>query len=135
IMDDPKKFKDLVSADELDKLWRQKTSTDHHWLLGWVAHDDFAKDNKDLLQKTHNAMKETIDWFNKNSEEALEIVAKKTKESIPVLRETIKAKRVRFLQATAESQEKAMMELFKLGVDVGMIAKLPDGNFFYRGLR
>ena len=135
IMDDPKKFKDLVSADELEKLWRQKTSTDYHWLLGWVAHEDFAKDNKDLLQKTHNAMKETIDWFNKNSEEALEIVAKKTKESIPVLRETIKAKRVRFLQETAESQEKAMMELFKLGVDVGMIAKLPDDNFFYRGLR
>ena len=78
---------------------------------------------------------ETIDWFNKNSEEALDIVAKKTKESIPVLRETLKAKRVRFLQLTAESQEKAMMELFKQGVDIGMIAKLPDANFFYRGLR
>jgi ABC-type nitrate/sulfonate/bicarbonate transport system substrate-binding protein len=135
IMDEPKKFKDLISADDLDSLWRQKTGTDYHWLLGWVAHDDFAKDNKELLQKTHNAMKETIDWFNKNSEEALQIVAAKTKESIPVLRETLKAKRVRFLQLTAESQEKPMLELFKLGVDIGMIAKLPDGNFLYRGLR
>jgi hypothetical protein len=27
------------------------------------------------------------------------------------------------------------MELFKLGVEGGMIAKLPDGNFFYRGLK
>lgn len=135
VMDEPKKFKDLVSADDLDNLWRQRTGTEYHWLLGWVAHDDFARDNKELLQKTHNAMKETIDWFNKNSEEALDIVAKKTKESIPVLRETLKAKRVRFLQLTAESQEKAMMELFKQGVDIGMIAKLPDANFFYRGLR
>ena len=135
IMDEPKKFKDLISADDLDSLWRQKTGTDYHWLLGWVAHDDFAKDNKELLQRTHNAMKETIDWFNKNSEEALQIVAAKTKESIPVLRETLKAKRVRFLQLTAESQEKPMLELFKLGVDIGMIAKLPDGNFLYRGLR
>jgi ABC-type nitrate/sulfonate/bicarbonate transport system substrate-binding protein len=135
VMDEPKKFKDLVSADELDNLWRQKTGTEYHWLLGWVAQDDFAKENKELLQKTHNAMKETIDWFNKNSEEALEIVAKKTKESVPVLRETIKAKRVRFMQLTAESQEKALVELFKQGADIGMIAKVPDANFFYRGLR
>ena len=135
VMDEPKKFKDLVSADELDNLWRQKTGTEYHWLLGWVAQDDFAKDNKELLQKTHNAMKETIDWFNKNSDEALEIVAKKTKESVPILRETIKAKRVRFMQLTAESQEKALVELFKQGADIGMIAKVPDANFFYRGLR
>ncbi len=135
VMDDPKKFKDLISADELDKMWKEKTGTDYHWLLGWVAQDDFARDNKELLQKTHNAMKETIDWFNKNSEEALQIVAAKTKESVPVLRETLRAKRVRFMQLTAESQEKAMMELFKQGVDIGMIAKLPDANFFYRGLR
>jgi ABC-type nitrate/sulfonate/bicarbonate transport system substrate-binding protein len=135
VMEEPKKFKDLVSADELDNLWRQKTGTEFHWLLGWVAQDDFARDNKELLQRTHNAMKETIDWFNKNSEEALDIVAKKTKEQVPVLRETIKAKRVRFMQLTAESQEKALVELFKQGADIGMIAKLPDANFFYRGLR
>jgi ABC-type nitrate/sulfonate/bicarbonate transport system substrate-binding protein len=135
VMDDPKKFKDLVSADELDALWRQKTGTDYHWLLGWVAHDDFAKENRELLQKTHNAMKETIEWFYKNSDEALEIVAKKSKESVPVLRETIKAKRVRFMQLTAESQEKALIELFKQGADIGMIAKLPDATFFYRGLK
>jgi ABC-type nitrate/sulfonate/bicarbonate transport system substrate-binding protein len=135
VMDDPKKFKDLLSADELDALWKQKTGTDHHWLLGWAAHEDFARDNRELLQRTHNAMKETIDWVSKNQEEALEIVAKKTKESVPVLRETMKAKRVRFQQLTAESQEKALMELFKLGVESGMIAKLPDVNFFYRGLK
>jgi ABC-type nitrate/sulfonate/bicarbonate transport system substrate-binding protein len=135
VMDDPKKFKDLISADELDAMWKQKTGTDHHWLLGWAAHEDFAKDNRELLQRTHNAMKETIDWVSKNQDEALDIVAKKTKESVPVLRETLKAKRVRFQQLTAESQEKALMELFKLGVDGGMIAKLPDGNFFYRGLK
>jgi|RhiMetdeSRZDD1v2_1073273.scaffolds.fasta_scaffold568514_2 NitT/TauT family transport system substrate-binding protein len=135
VMDDPKKFKDLISADELDAMWKQKTGTDHHWLLGWAAHEDFAKDNRELLQRTHNAMKETIDWVSKNQDEALDIVAKKTKESVPVLRDTLKAKRVRFQQLTAESQEKALMELFKLGVDGGMIAKLPDGNFFYRGLK
>lgn len=135
VMDDPKKFKDLVSADQLDALWRQKTGTDYHWLLGWVAQDDFAKNNKELLQKTHNAMKETIDWFGKNTDESLEIVAKKTKVPVPVLRETIKAKRVRFMQLSAESQEKALMELFKQGVDIGMVAKLPDANFFYRGLK
>ena len=134
-MDDPKKFKDLISADELDTMWKQKTGTDYHWLLGWAAHEEFARDNRELLQRTHNAMKETIDWVSKNQEEALEIVAKKTKESVPVLRETIKAKRVRFQQLTAESQEKALMALFKLGVESGMIAKLPDGNFFYRGLK
>jgi ABC-type nitrate/sulfonate/bicarbonate transport system substrate-binding protein len=135
VMDDAKKFKDLVSADELDAMWKQKTGTDFHWLLGWAAHDDFAKENRELLQRTHNAMKETIEWFGKNQEEALEIVAKKTKESVPVLRETIKAKRVRFQQLTAESQEKSLTELFKLGVDSGMIAKMPDANFFYRGLK
>lgn len=135
VMDDPKKFKDLISADELDAMWKQKTGTEHHWLLGWAAHEEFARDNRELLQRTHNAMKETIDWVSKNQEEALEIVAKKTKESVPVLRETIKAKRVRFQQLTAESQEKALMALFKLGVESGMIAKLPDGNFFYRGLK
>jgi ABC-type nitrate/sulfonate/bicarbonate transport system substrate-binding protein len=135
VMDDAKKFKDLVSADELDAMWKQKTGTDFHWLLGWAAHDDFAKENRELLQRTHNAMKETIEWFGKNQEEALEIVAKKTKESVPVLRETIKAKRVRFQQLTAESQEKSLTELFKLGVESGMIAKMPDANFFYRGLK
>ena len=135
VMDDAKKFKDLVSADELDAMWKQKTGTDFHWLLGWAAQDDFAKENRELLQRAHNAMKETIEWFGKNQEEALEIVAKKTKESVPVLRETIKAKRVRFQQLTAESQEKSLTELFKLGAESGMIAKMPDANFFYRGLK
>jgi ABC-type nitrate/sulfonate/bicarbonate transport system substrate-binding protein len=135
VLDEPKKFKDLISADELDAMWKQKTGTEHHWLLGWAVHEEFARDNRELLQRTHNSMKETIDWVSKNQEEALEIVAKKTKESVPVLRETIKAKRVRFQQLTAESQEKALMALFKLGVESGMIAKLPDGNFFYRGLK
>lgn len=135
VLDEPKKFKDLISAGDLDALWKQKTGTEHHWLLGWAVHEEFARDNRELLQRTHNAMKETIDWVSKNQEEALEIVAKKTKESVPVLRETIKAKRVRFQQLTAESQEKALMALFKLGVESGMIAKLPDENFFYRGLK
>jgi hypothetical protein len=39
------------------------------------------------------------------------------------------------MQLTAESQEKALTELFKQGVDIGMIAKLPNANFFYRGLK
>ncbi len=135
VMENPKKFKELVSADDLDALWRKKTGTDHHWLLGWVAQDDFAKAHPELLQRVHNAMKETIDWFDKNSDEALEFVTKKTKVTVPVLRETIKAKRVRFMQLSAESQEKAINALFKEGADSGMIAKVPDASFFYRGLK
>lgn len=77
VLDEPKKFKDLISADDLDALWKQKTGTEHHWLLGWAVHEEFARDNRELLQRTHNAMKETIDWVSKNQEEALEIVAKK----------------------------------------------------------
>jgi hypothetical protein len=80
-------------------------------------------------------MKETVDWFYGNTEEAVNIVAKKTKDPIPILKETIKAGRVKFLQTTAESQEKAMMELLKISVQLGYVTKLPDANFFYRGLR
>lgn len=135
VMEDPKKFKDMISADALEKLWKQKTGTDYHWLLGWAVHEDFARDNPEALQRLHNAMKETIEWFNGNTEEAIKIVAKKTKDPIPILRETVKAGRVKFLQTTAESQEKAMMELFTIATQLGYVTKLPDANFFYRGLR
>jgi ABC-type nitrate/sulfonate/bicarbonate transport system substrate-binding protein len=135
VTEDPKKFKDLVSTDELEKLWKQKTRTDYHWLLGWAVHDDFAKNDPDLLQQIQNAMRESVDWFNSNTDEAVKLVAAKTKDPIPILKETIKAGRVKFLQTAAESQEKAMMELLKLSVQPGYVTKLPDANFFHRGLR
>jgi len=135
VMDEPKKFKDLVSNDELGKLWKEKTGTEYHWLLGWAVNDDFARNSPDLLQRVHNAMRETVEWFNANTDEAVKIVAKKTKDPIPVLQETVKARRVEFLQTTAASQEKAMMELLKISVQLGYVTKLPDAGFFQRGLK
>jgi len=135
VMDEPKKFKDLVSNDELEKLWKAKTGTEYHWLLGWAVNDDFARNSPDLLQRVHNAMRETVEWFNANTDEAVKIVAKKTKDPIPVLQETVKARRVEFLQTTAASQEKAMMELLKISVQLGYVTKLPDAGFFQRGLK
>ncbi len=135
VIEDPKKFKDLISNEELEKLWKQKTKTEHHWLLGWAVNDDFAGKNAGLLQRVHSAMKETVDWFNANSDEALKLVAQKTKDPFPVLKETVRAGRVIFLQTSAESQEKDIMELLKISVQLGYVTKLPDGGFFYRGLR
>jgi len=135
VTEDPKKFKDLVSTEDLEKMWKQKTGTDYHWLLGWAVSDDFGRNNPALLQRVHSAMKETVEWFNGNTDEALMLVAKKTKDPVSILQETVKAGRVKFLQTTAESQEKALMELFKLSVPLGYVTKLPDAGFFYRGLR
>lgn len=135
VTDDPKKFKDLASTDELERLWKQKTGTEHHWLLGWSVRDDFASNNPALLQRVHSAMKETVEWFNANTDEAVQVVSKKTKDPVPVLKETVKAGRVKFLQTTAESQEKAIMELLKISAQLGYVTKLPDAGFFQRGLR
>jgi ABC-type nitrate/sulfonate/bicarbonate transport system substrate-binding protein len=135
VTENPKKFKDLISNEDLEKLWKQKTATEHHWLLGWAVSDDFARSNPALLQRVHSAMKETVDWFNANTDEAIKLVSKKTKDPVPILKETVGAGRVKFLQTTAESQEKAIMELFKLSVPLGYVTKLPDAGFFYRGLR
>ena len=135
VTENPKKFKDLISNEELEKLWKQKTATEHHWLLGWAVSDDFARSNPALLQRVHSAMKETVEWFNANTDEAIKLVSKKTKDPLPILKETVSAGRVKFLQTTAESQEKALMELFKLSVPLGYVTKLPDAGFFYRGLR
>ena len=135
VTEDPKKFKDLVSTEDLEKMWKQKTGTDYHWLLGWAVSDDFGRNNPALLQRVHSAMRETVEWFNGNTDEALMLVAKKTKDPVSILQETVKAGRVKFLQTTAESQEKALMELFKLSVPLGYVTKLPDAGFFYRGLR
>jgi ABC-type nitrate/sulfonate/bicarbonate transport system substrate-binding protein len=80
-------------------------------------------------------MKETVDWFNANTDEAVKIVSKKTKDPIPVLTETVAAGRVKFLQTSAESQEKDIMAMLKIAVQLGYVSKLPDSGFFYRGLR
>ncbi|MBI2087947.1 MAG: ABC transporter substrate-binding protein [Deltaproteobacteria bacterium] len=135
VMADPKKFKDIVSVDELEKLWRQKTGTEHHWLLGSAVQDDFARSNAALLQRVYSAMKEAVDWFNEHTDEALKLVSEKTKNPVPVLSETVKAGRVKFLTTTAESQEKAIMELLKISAHLGFVTKLPDAGFYYRGLR
>ncbi len=135
ITENPKKFKDLISNDELEKLWKQKTGTEHHWLLGWAVSDEFARNNPAVLQRVHNAMKETVDWFNANTDEAVKLVSEKTKDPVSILKDTISAGRVKFLQTSAESQEKAIMELFKLSLPLGYVTKLPDAGFFYRGLR
>lgn len=135
VAENPKKFKDLVPNEELERLWRQKTGTEHHWLLGSAVQDDFAKNNPEILQRVYSAMKETVEWFNGNTDEALALVAKKTKDPIPILKDTVKAGRVKFLTTTAESQEKAIMELLKISVQFGYVTKLPDASFFYRGLR
>ncbi len=135
LMEHPKKFRDLVSNDELEKLWKEKTGTEYDWLLGWAVNADYAAKNAALLQHVHNAMKETVDWFNAHTDEAIKIVSKKTKDSIPVLEETVKAGRVKFLQTSAESQEKSIMALLKVSSQFGYVSKLPDSGFFYRGLR
>jgi len=135
VTEDPKKFKDLISNDELEKMWKQKTGTDYHWLLGWAVSEDFGRNNPALLQRVHSAMRETVEWFNGNTDEALKLVAKKTKDPVSILQETVKAGRVKFLQTTAESQEKDIMELLKISVKLGYVTKLPDAGFFYRGLR
>jgi ABC-type nitrate/sulfonate/bicarbonate transport system substrate-binding protein len=135
VMEEPKKFKDLISNAELEKIWKQKTGTDYHWLLGWAVQDDFGQDNRETLQHIHNGMKETIEWFNANTDEALQIVAKKTKDSVPILQETIRAGRVKFLEKTAASEEKSMIELLKPATELGYVSKLPDANFFYRGVK
>lgn len=135
VAEEPKKFKDLISNDELERLWKQKTGTEYHWLLGWAVNDDFARNNSDLLQRVYKAMKETVEWFNANTDEALTIVAKKTKDPLPILTDTVKAGRVKFLQTTAESQEKSMMELLNISVQLGYVTKLPDSGFFQRGLK
>jgi NitT/TauT family transport system substrate-binding protein len=135
LMENPKKFRDLVSTDELEKLWKEKTGTEYDWLLGWSVNADYAAKNAALLQRVHNAMKETVNWFNANTDEAIKIVSKKTKDSIPVLEETVKAGRVKFLQTSAESQEKDIMALLKISAQFGYVSKIPDSGFFYRGLR
>jgi len=135
VMEDPKKFKDLVSNDELEKLWKEKTGTEHHWLLGWSVNADYAAKNGPVLQRVHSAMKETVDWFNANVDEAVKIVSNKTTDSVPVLKETVTAGRVKFLQTSAESQEKDIMAMLKIAAQLGYVSKLPDGGFFYRGLR
>jgi NitT/TauT family transport system substrate-binding protein len=135
LMENPKKFRDLVSTDELEKLWKEKTGTEYDWLLGWSVNADYAAKNGTILQHVHNAMTETVDWFNANTDEALKIVSKKTKDSVPVLEETVKAGRVKFLQKSAASQEKAIMALFKVSSQFGYVKRVPDSGFFYRGLR
>ena len=135
VIEDPKKFKDLISNEDLEKLWKEKTGTEHHWLLGWAVNDDYAAKNASLLQRVHSAMKETVDWFNANTDEAVKLVSKKTKDTVPVLTETVKAGRVIFLQTSAESQEKSIMALLKVSAQLGYVSKLPDSAFFYRGLK
>jgi ABC-type nitrate/sulfonate/bicarbonate transport system substrate-binding protein len=135
VMEDSKKFRDLVSVDELEALWRQRTGTEHHWLLGWAAQQEFARANQGVLQRLHNAMHEATQWFAKNPDESVKWVEKKTKVPRHVLLETIKAGRVKFDQRTVAQEEKSLQALFEISVDLGFVTKLPDAGFYYRGLR
>jgi NitT/TauT family transport system substrate-binding protein len=105
-----------------------------------AAHEDFAKQNPDLLRKMFSIWTEAANWANANMTEAIELLARPVPDGgaglpKPVLEaQLVTNKTLRWEIAKASDLKPDLFKEFQAYVDTGTLAKLPDDGIIWTGL-
>lgn len=104
--------------------------------LGLAAHESWIKENPALVQKVYDAFKDAEDWLWAHPSEGARIIAEKNKLPLKAIQDLLKNNdRLGLHVIAAEKIEKEIFDIFRAGMEIGYIKKMPDEGIIYRGLK
>ena len=117
----------------LDKSWKAFAGGSQIPYLGVAAHSDWIEANQAVIPKLYAAYKAAGEFIAKNPEEAAKIIApKSTAADQAALVSLIKANdRLGMNVAGAHEQAKQIEAVYKAGMDVGYLKKMPSNDTIY----
>lgn len=118
---------------QLDKTWKNFAGNTQIPYLGVAAHTDWIEQHQALIPKLYTTYKEAGEFIVKHPEEAVKIIApKSTADEQAALVSLIKSNtRLGMDVAGAHSLQKQIDAVYKAGVNVGYLAKMPSNNTVY----
>lgn len=124
----------LYPIEYVDK-WRSYGNPPLRGYLGVAAHEDWIAGNRKTIQKIYNAFKDLGAWLPSHHDEAAAIISKATGIAKPALLNAIKAKRYSLQVVPSDAIKANIKAVFKAGIEIGYMKKMPDDGFFYSGLK
>jgi NitT/TauT family transport system substrate-binding protein len=117
----------------LDKTWKAFAGGTSIPYLGIAAHTDWIEANQALIPKLYAAYKAAGEFIAKNPDEAAKIINPKgAPDSNAALISLIKANdRLGMNVASAASIKKQIEGVYKAGIDVGYLKKMPSADTIY----
>jgi len=117
----------------LDKTWKGFAGGSQIPYLGVAAHSDWIEANQAVIPKLYAAYKAAGEFIAKNPEEAAALIApKSTPADRAALVSLIKANdRLGMNVVGAHEQAKQIEAVYKAGIDVGYLKKMPSDNTIY----
>ena len=125
---------DIRALDlQLDKTWKAFAGGSATPYLGLAAHTDWIEQNPDAVKKLYATYKAAADYIVKNPEDAAKIINPKgTAEDQQALVTLIKAnERLGMNVKPAGELTKEIDAVYKAGVDVGFMQKMPSNDTVY----
>ena len=125
---------DIRTLDlQLDKTWKAFTGGSAIPYLGLAAHTDWIEQNPDAVKKLYATYKAAADYIVKNPEDAAKIINPKgAAEDQQALVTLIKAnERLGMNVKPAGELTKEIDAVYKAGVDVGFMQKMPSNDTVY----
>jgi ABC-type nitrate/sulfonate/bicarbonate transport system substrate-binding protein len=117
----------------MDKSWKAFAGGTEIPYLGIAAHTDWIEANQAVIPKLYAAYKAAGEFIAKNPEEAAKLIAPKSSaEDQAALVTLIKSNdRLGMNVAGAESMKKQIEGVYKAGIDVGYLKKMPSNDTIY----
>ncbi len=117
----------------MDKSWKAFAGGTEIPYLGIAAHADWIEANQAVIPKLYAAYKAAGEFIVKNPEEAAKLIAPKSSaEDQAALVTLIKSNdRLGMNVAGAESMKKQIEGVYKAGIDVGYLKKMPSNDTIY----
>jgi ABC-type nitrate/sulfonate/bicarbonate transport system substrate-binding protein len=117
----------------MDKSWKAFAGGTEIPYLGIAAHTDWIEANQAVIPKLYAAYKAAGEFIVKNPEEAAKLIAPKSSaEDQAALVTLIKSNdRLGMNVAGAESMKKQIEGVYKAGIDVGYLKKMPSNDTIY----
>lgn len=125
---------DIRSLDlQLDKTWKAFAGGSAIPYLGLAAHTDWIEQNPDAVRKLYATYKAAADYIVKNPEESAKIIDPKgTPDEHAALVSLIKAnERLGMNVKPAGEMKKEIQAVYKAGMDVGYLQKMPSDDTIY----
>ena len=125
---------DIRTLDlQLDKTWKAFAGGSAIPYLGLAAHTDWIEQNPDAVKKLYATYKAAADYIVENPEDAAKIINPKgTAEDQQALVTLIKAnERLGMNVKPAGELTKEIDAVYKAGVDVGFLQKMPSNDTVY----
>lgn len=116
----------------IDKIWKEKVGTTNIPYLGVAAHTDWIKQHPKQVQALFNTYKAAVKWTLANPTEAAKIIVpKKSAKAQQAVAELIKDNRDGMKVQWASDLQKELLQIYKVGMDVGYLPSNPGAATIY----